>query len=138
MDVRQRDLTGFAEIQLLHHENLPGRKLLLQNRRVGSKQSPIPPELVKCEIEKRIESGPDFPEDNLFPNLAGKLEQFKIIGMLHQSQILMEHEDGLAVGDVHTIPQSLIEVLLSKAVEKIQSDSSKTKCHCCWLKAQDA
>ena len=30
----------------------------------------------------------------------------------------MEHEDGLAVGDVHTIHKVLIEVLLSKTVEE--------------------
>ena len=82
--------------------------------------APIPPEQVKSETGK-TESNQDldFPEElNLFANLAENPEQFKIIGMLHQSQILMEHEDGLAVGDVHTIHKVLIEVLLSKTVEE--------------------
>ena len=105
LDVRQRDLTGFAEIPIAP-SGAPSRKKVASPKIVESNpnEAPIPPELVKSETGK-TESNQDldFPEDlNLFPTLAEKPEQFKIIGMLHQSQILMEHEDGLAVGDVHT------------------------------------
>ena len=121
LDVRQRDLTGFAEIPIAP-SGASSRKKIASPKIVESNpnEAPIPPELVKSETGK-TESNQDldFPEElNLFPNLAEKPEQFKIIGMLHQSQILMEHEDGLAVGDVHTIHKVLIEVLLSKTVEE--------------------
>ena len=56
----------------------------------------------------------DVPEElELFLTLPAKPENFRIIGMLHHRQILMEHAEALAVADTHNIHKALIESLLT-------------------------
>ncbi len=120
-DVRQKDLTGFPKIPVSPAPTVSTKKV--SSPQIGSSfqiSGSLPSmETTSSPIDGGENPDLDVPEElELFLTLPAKPENFRIIGMLHHRQILMEHAEGLAVADTHNIHKALIESLLAKTVEE--------------------